>query len=154
MLKYLFHLSIGLLVYWSIGLLVAPTARAMPGDPPGAGGRGSGTSGGGITNPALKDDLGSGDPANVFGRFLGSWWGVAYVSAGVIFFLYLVWGAIEMSIAGSNKDRVENAKNKIQNAFFGLALLAVSWALIKAVGFVLGIDILENLNFNVGKIAP
>lgn len=107
-----------------------------------------------ITNPALKGDLGNGDPASVLGRFLGSWWGVAYTSGAVIFLLYLVWGAIEWSIAGSDKDRVENAKNKIQNAFFGLALLAVSFALIKAIGFVLGIDILENLTIDVGKLAP
>lgn len=110
-----------------------------------------------ITNPALKGELGGaggGDPAAVFGRFIGSWWGVAYVSGAVIFLLYLAWGAIEMSISGGNKDRVEGAKDKIQNAFIGLALLAGSFALIKAVGFVLGIDILETLSFDLGRIAP
>lgn len=110
-----------------------------------------------ITNPVLNNDLGGitgVKPAEVFGRFIGSWWGVAYVSSGVIFLLYLVWGAIEMSIAGSNKDRVENAKNKIQNAFFGLALLAVSWSLVKAVGYVLGIDILDKMTFSLDRLAP
>ena len=122
----------------------------MPIEPPG-------NDSGGITNPALKGDLGGatgGDPATIFGRFLSSWWGVAYVSSAVIFLLYLVSGAIEWSISGSNKDRVENAKNKIQNAFFGLTLLAVSFALVKAVGFVLGIDLLETMTFNITRLAP
>lgn len=107
-----------------------------------------------IKNPALGGDLGSGDPADVFGRFIGSWWGTAYLAAAVLFIIYLAWGAIELTISGSNTDRVENAKNKIQNAFFGLSLLAVSFALVKLVGFVLGIDLLEQLSFAISRLAP
>lgn len=107
-----------------------------------------------IENPALKGDLGSGEPAGIFGRFIGSWWGLAYVAGGIIFIIYLAWGAIEWSIAGSNKDRVENAKNKITNALIGLTLLAGSFALIKAVGSILGVDILENLSFTLDRLAP
>ena len=68
--------------------------------------------------------------------------------------MYLAWGAVEWAIAGSNKDRVEGAKSKIQNALFGLTLLAASFALVKAVGFVLGIDLLETLTFDLSRIAP
>lgn len=107
-----------------------------------------------ITNPALGGDLGSGDPANVMGRILGSIWGVAYVAGGLIFLLYLVWGGVEWAIAGSNKERVENAKNKMTNALFGLAIIAGSFAIIKAVGFVLGVDILQNLTMQIQKLAP
>lgn len=107
-----------------------------------------------IENPALKGDLGSGDPAEVFGRFLGSWWGTAYTAAAVIFILYFAWGAIEWTISGSNEDRLGNAKNKITNAVMGLALLAGSFAFIKAVGYILGIDILENLSLALSRLAP
>lgn len=107
-----------------------------------------------ISNPALSEDLGSGNPTDVLGRFISSWWGVAYVAAGIIFLLYLVWGAIEWAIAGANKDRVENAKNKISNALIGLLLVAASYALIKLVGFVLGIDILDALTFDLERLAP
>ena len=48
-----------------------------------------------VKNPVLKGDLGSGDPAAVFGRFVGSWWGLAYVIGGLLFLLYLVWGGVE-----------------------------------------------------------
>lgn len=115
---------------------------------------------GGLTNPALSGDLGgvgapgSISPADVLGRFLSSWWGVAYVAGGIIFLLYLMWGGIEWAIAGSNKDRIENAKNKISNALIGLLLIAASYALIKLVGFVLGIDILDALTFDLEKLKP
>ena len=115
--------------------------------------------GGGIFNPALNDDLGgslgwSAGYGSILGRFFSRWWGVAYVAGGIIFLLYLVWGGIEWAIAGSNKDRIENAKNKISNALIGLLLIAASYALIKLVGFVLGIDILEALTFDLSRLAP
>ena len=41
-----------------------------------------------ITNPALSGDLGKGDPSNVFGRYIGTFWGLAYVIGALIFILY------------------------------------------------------------------
>lgn len=107
-----------------------------------------------IENPVLSGDLGSGDPANVFGRFVGSWWGLAYVIGGILFLLYLVWGGVEHIMGGSDKERVENAKNKITNALIGLALLAVSWALVQAIGFVFGLGLLENLSQGLDALTP
>ena len=112
-----------------------------------------------INNPALKGDLGGDqssalDPAEILGRFIGSWWGVAYVVGALAFLLYLVRGAIELSISGGSKDRVENAKSKITNSLMGLVLLAASWALIKLVGYVLGIEILETMQIDLSKLAP
>lgn len=107
-----------------------------------------------ITNKILRGDLGSGDPASVFGRYIGSWWGLAYIIGAILFILYLIWGGLEWIMGGSNEERVTNAKNKISNAFLGLALLAVSWVLVKAIGFVLGIDFLENLSIGLDRLAP
>ncbi|MBI2309525.1 hypothetical protein HYU89_01380 [Candidatus Collierbacteria bacterium] len=133
-MKRIFYLSICLFVYLSI---LSASAYAA-----------------GITNPALADDLGRGDPANVFGRFVGSWWGLAYVIGGLLFLLYLVWGGVEWIMGGGNKDRIESAKNKISNGILGLTLLAASFALVKAIGFVLGIDLLETLTFDLSRLAP
>jgi len=107
-----------------------------------------------IENPVLKGDLGSGDPANVFGRFVGSWWGLAYVIGALLFLIYLVWGGVEWIMGGSNEERVTNAKNKISNAMMGLALLAVSWALVQAIGFVFGLGFLENLSQSLDALTP
>ena len=107
-----------------------------------------------IENPVLNEDLGSGDPADVFGRFVGSWWGTAYLIGGVMFLMYLVWGGVEWIMGGSDEERVKNAKNKITNAVMGLVILGGSFALIKAVGFVLGLGFLENLSQNLDVLAP
>lgn len=109
----------------------------------------------GITNPALEGDLGnSPDPAGVLGRIFGSVWGTAYIFGGIIFLLYLIWGGIEWAIAGSNKDRVEHAKDKMTNAFFGLAIVAGSYAIIQTVGYVFGVDILKNLTISIQRLSP
>lgn len=107
-----------------------------------------------ITNPALKGDLGSGEPAGVFGRFIGSWWGTAYLIGALMFILYLVWGGMEWIMGGSNEERVTNAKNKITNALIGLTILSVSWALVKLVGALLGVGFLENLSQGLDELAP
>ena len=130
-------LFIGLLDYWVIGLLGVPSVFAT-----------------GITNPALSGDLGSGDPAGVFGRYIGTFWGLAYVIGALIFILYFIWGGVEWIMGGGSEDRITSAKNKISNGILGLALLAGSWALIKAIGYVLGIDFLENLTIALQNLAP
>ena len=107
-----------------------------------------------IKNPVLQGDLGSGDPANVFGRYIGTFWGLAYAVGALIFILYFIWGGVEWIMGGGNEDRITNAKNKISNGILGLALLAGSWALIKAIGYVLGIDVLENLTIALQNLAP
>jgi hypothetical protein len=107
-----------------------------------------------IENPVLKGDLGSGDPADVFGRFVGSWWGLAYAIGGIMFLLYLVWGGVEWIMGGSNEERVTSAKNKITNALTGLALVAVSVVLVKAIGFFLGLGFLENLGQSLDALTP
>jgi len=107
-----------------------------------------------IINPALSGDLGKGDPSSVFGRYIGTFWGLAYVIGSLIFILYFIWGGVEWIMGGGNKDRITSAKNKISNGILGLALLAGSWALIKAIGYVLGIDVLENLNIALKNLAP
>lgn len=104
-----------------------------------------------VENPALKPEVGTGEGATIFGNLISSWWGTAFVAAGVIFVLFLMWGGLEWTMAGDNEDRVKSAKNKIQNAFFGLGLMSASWAIVKAAEALFGIDILD---IDVSKLAP
>lgn len=106
-----------------------------------------------VTNPAIDPNLGgaAADPAAVFGQFISSWWGTMYVAGGIAFILYLAWGGIEWTIAGGNEDRVKNAKEKIQNAMFGLALLAGSFAIVKLISYLFGMDLFK---IDLSKLAP
>lgn len=104
-----------------------------------------------VYNPALHEAVGKGDGAKIFGNLISSWWGTAFVAAGIIFILYLFWGGLEWGMAGDSEDRVKAAKNKIQNALFGLGLMAASWAIVRAAETLFGISI---LNIDVSKLAP
>lgn len=152
--RYFFIIPLLLLV--NLFLPNAALAKIIdePGEKAGGGGQIIPPSGGGIINPALKGDLGSGDPAGIFGRFIGSWWGTAYLIGALMFILYLVWGGVEWIMGGSNEERVTNAKNKITNALIGLTILSVSWALVKLVGALLGVGFLENLSQSLDALAP
>jgi hypothetical protein len=142
-MKHIFsNLFIGLLGYWFIGLLVYWVIS--PASPVFAA----------ITNPVLQGDLGSGNPNAIFGRYIGTFWGLAYTAGALIFLLYFVWGGIEWIMGGGNEERVSHAKSKISNGVLGLAMLAGSWALMKAVGYVLGIDVLANLEIVVKNLSP
>lgn len=104
-----------------------------------------------VENPALHEAVGKGEGATIFGNLISSWWGAAYVTAGVIFILYLFWGGLEWGMAGDNEDRVKSAKSKIQNAMFGLGLMAASFAIVRAAETLFGFSILE---IDVSKLAP
>lgn len=104
-----------------------------------------------VKNPALKPEVGEGEGAKIFGNLISSWWGTAYVAAGVIFILYLFWGGLEWGMAGDSEDRVKGAKSKIQNALLGLGLMAASWAIVRAAETLFGMSILD---IDVSKLAP
>lgn len=104
-----------------------------------------------VENPALKPEVGTGEGATIFGNLISSWWGTAFVAAGVIFILYLFWGGLEWGMAGDSEDRVKGAKSKIQNALLGLGLMAASWAIVRAAETLFGMSILD---IDVSRLAP
>jgi len=69
----------------------------------------------------------------------------ALVFAGLAFVLYFVWGAFRWLTAGGDKAQIENARSKITNAFIGLVLVAITWAVYLLVIYLLGLEGAINL---------
>jgi hypothetical protein len=65
----------------------------------------------------------------------------ALTIAGIITFIFLVWGGIEWITGGGDKQKTESAKNRITQALVGLTIIACSWALYQLILFFFGIDI-------------
>ena len=65
---------------------------------------------------------------------------IALLLAGLILFVYLVWGGIEWLTSGGDKGKVEAARNRIVSALVGLAIIAASWALVRIIGYFFGIE--------------
>lgn len=60
--------------------------------------------------------------------------------AGLLVFVYLIWGGIEWITSGGDKGKTENARNKITAAVIGLVILAASYAIFQIVLSLLGVQ--------------
>lgn len=69
---------------------------------------------------------------------------VAFILAGIVFFLILVLGGIEWLTSGGDKAKLQDAQKKIINAFIGIAIIAASWAIFTLVLYFFGIN-LDNI---------
>jgi hypothetical protein len=63
------------------------------------------------------------------------------VIAGLMTFVYLVWGGIEWLTSGGDKSKYEAARDRITAALIGLAIVSAAWAIMQLISFFFGIDI-------------
>ncbi len=102
--------------------------------------------GGGITNPALGNDLqsilASEGGVGFLKRLLPSLIGIAFVVGIIIFFFMLLIGAVQWISSGGDKGALEGARGKITSALIGLVVLFSIFAIIKLIESFFGISIL------------
>lgn len=65
---------------------------------------------------------------------------IALLLAGILVFVYLVWGGIQWITSGGDKAKTEEARSRITAALVGLAIVAAAWAVMKLISFFFGID--------------
>jgi len=73
-----------------------------------------------------------------FPKFIGNAVTVALIIAGILIFIYLVWGGLQWMTSGGDKQKVEDARSKITNALIGLAIVAAAYALAQIIANFLG----------------
>jgi len=96
-----------------------------------------------VFNPVLPEDL-SRTPGDIFLRdILQGGIRLAFVIGAIIFFFMLVIGGIKWISAGGDKARLEGAQKQITHALAGLAILLSTFAIIRLVGYLFGIDLLQ-----------
>jgi len=94
-----------------------------------------------IENPAIPNLPKDGGQA--FTKYVAIIWQSIVIIGGLTVFLYLIWGALDWILSGSDPERLKRAKNKMFNGLFGLALLVLSYVIINILSNVLGLDILN-----------
>jgi hypothetical protein len=105
-----------------------------------------------ITNPALDPKLGNIVVQNSdasLQAFLVSGVNIVFGAGGIITFFMLLIGAVEYITSGGDKEAVEKARKKITSALIGLALLFSTYAIVRIVGDLFGINL---LNFSIQTI--
>ncbi len=75
------------------------------------------------------------------GTLIGGIVGVAILIAGLLAFIYLVWGGVEWISSGGDKAGMESARNRITAAFVGLGIVVAAWAVAKLIEAFFGISI-------------
>jgi hypothetical protein len=67
---------------------------------------------------------------------------LALMVAGIMVFIYLVWGGIQWITSGGDSSKTEEARSRITAALVGLAIVAAAWAVMLLVQYFFGIDVL------------
>lgn len=70
---------------------------------------------------------------------------LAFIIALIAVLIMLVWGAVQWIFSGGDKEAVAGARNRIIHALIGLAILAVTFAIVNFAGQFVGINILGPL---------
>lgn len=69
--------------------------------------------------------------------------------AGVVAFVFLLWGGLQWILAGGDKEGTEKARKKITSALIGLAIVFSAYALLFIIRALFGIDLVA---VNLGRI--
>lgn len=106
-----------------------------------------------ITNPALDPKLGNIETQTseqTLQAFLASGINLVFGIGGIITLFMLLIGAVEYITSGGDKEAVEKARKKITTALIGLVILFSVYAIVKIVGDLFGINLLQ---FNIQNIS-
>jgi hypothetical protein len=89
------------------------------------------------SDPNLAEELST--PGGIVSRFLGSF---AFPIAGLILFVMLIWGGIEMMAGSATSKSVDAGKQRITTALLGFLLLFSSFWIARILEMMFGIKIL------------
>jgi hypothetical protein len=75
------------------------------------------------------------------GKLIGSGITAAIVIAGLLTFIFLIWGGLQWLTSGGDKSKYEAARDRITAAIIGLVIVAAAVAIINVIQQFFGIDI-------------
>lgn len=97
--------------------------------------------------PAIKDFTGT-DTTGAAGlsQFFSNFITLIYSLAAVVLILMILWGAFDWMISEGDKEKVAAAQRKLINAFIGIVLFAVAFAIIQVLGTFTGFTFFKGQN--------
>jgi len=95
-------------------------------------------------NP-IQSPVESSIPSSVLGieKLVSSVIGFITVIGGVLFLLMFIIGSYNWITAAGKPDKLEEARNRINQSVIGLLILVGSVVIVTLIGFLLGIDLLD-----------
>lgn len=100
-----------------------------------------------LATPAYAQNIGVPKPAGFqienLGLLISNALSIALMLAGILVFVFLVWGGIQWIMSGGDKGKTEEARNRITAALVGLAIVAAAWAVMQLISYFFGISVLD-----------
>lgn len=96
-----------------------------------------------ITNPVLDDLIGAGEGDAAVAELMARLFRTIVVVGGLALLLYLAWGGINWIMAGGDKAKIDEAKDRITNAVIGMIILVGTVAIAIFLSEVFGFDLLN-----------
>ncbi len=110
-----------------------------------------------IRNPVLPPSIGGGGNPNAegggaaLGGLIGNLVGALFIAGFLLTFMQLLTGGISWITAGGDKQKLQEARDKITNSLMGLIVVGAAFALSSLVARFFGLD-LANLTIpGIGK---
>lgn len=93
-----------------------------------------------IEPPDAIKGLLKGDPTGAAGisKFLSNFVVLIYIAATIVLVFMILWGAWDWMTSEGDKEKLQSAQKKIINAFIGILLFAVAFALLRLLGAFTG----------------
>lgn len=106
-----------------------------------------------ITPPSPIAKLSGGDPTGATGisTFLSNLVTLIYIISVIVLLFMLLWGAFDWIVSEGDKEKLSNAQKKIINAFVGIIILAVAFAILQVLGTFTGFTFFEGQNVTFNK---
>lgn len=86
------------------------------------------------------------DAIDNIGDLISAGIGAAFLIAGILVFIMLIWGGIQWITSGGDKENTQKARDRITHALVGLTIIAGAWALMQLIQFFFGISVLNGVN--------
>lgn len=98
-----------------------------------------------IYNPVINPDLGgqNADGGLATANLMARLFQAVVMLGGLAVILFLAWGGFAWITAGGDKDKVEQAKNRITNAIIGMAVIMATIAVSLFLSSVFGYNLLN-----------
>lgn len=65
-----------------------------------------------------------------------------FVLAGLILFVFLIFGGFELLMSAGNPDKVKSAQGKITSAIIGFVIIFIAYWLVQILQVIFGIEVL------------
>ncbi len=74
------------------------------------------------------------------GSFIGAIVTLLFIIAGILVFVYLVWGGLQWLTSGGDSASTQKARDRITAALVGLAIIALAYALYSLIRYFFGLE--------------